>query len=247
MITHKRTKVRPSIIAPREGRDPSSSQPAGRRLAVNIMTVTSLLLSACGLFERHVQTACKSHAYVRVNVEDYLKAAFPPNHGASVVLLPFVAPQNVGIGATRFGQFPESFGTEIARIAQGQMLEYGVIPVVSLATQGPRVAPYADMFGGNYEAMEWARTQGYDLVFIGQLEPLSSLESVSITGKLIDVTKQVTLWYGRAKIDSRSQLARDLGASLGLTKRGQQLPEYRRLTELAVSCLMTSVFKADGD
>lgn len=219
----------------------SASRACSTRGYVIILTVLALLLGGCGVWERHLQTSCKTHAFVRVPVADYLQTAFHPAHPTRVVVLPFLTQTN--FGSARFGQFPESFGTEVARLVQAKILEQEVIPVVELSMNGPWVASFADLHGGNYAVLEWARAQGYDMVFVGQLEPLVSLDGLTLTGKLIDVTKQVTLWYGRAQLDSRAQALRNVGAGLGVVQRGQHLPEYRRLTELTVDCLVSSVFE----
>lgn len=219
---------------------PSANRARSARGYVTILTVLAVLLAGCSVLERHVETSCKSHAFVRVPVEEYVQTAFDSSRPVRVVVLPFLTQPN--LDSARFGQFSESFGAEVARLVQGHLLEQRVIPVVELSLNGPRVAPFGDLYGGNYEVIEWARTQGYDLVFVGQVEPFVSLEGVALTGKLIDVTKHVTLWYGRARVDSRAQAARNVGVGLGVARRGTQLPEYRRLTELTVGCLVSSVF-----
>lgn len=220
---------------------PSANRTRPGTWSVTILTVCAASLSGCGLLERHVETSCKSHAFVKVPVEEYVLSGFDSSRPVRVVVLPFLAQSN--LGSVRFGQFPESFGTEVARLVQAQILERGVIPVVELSMNGPRAAPFNDLYGGNFEVIEWARSQGYDLVFVGQVEQFVSLEGLTLTAKLIDVTKQITLWYGQARVDSRAQAARNVGMGLGVVQRGQRLPEYRRLAELTVSCLVSSVFE----
>lgn len=234
-----------TLLASQEMHPPSANRSCPARISVTILTILLTLLGGCGLWERHVETSCKSHAFVRIPVEEYVQTGFDSSRPVRVVVLPFLTQPN--LGSARFGQFPESFGAEVARLVQRQLLEQRVIPVVELSFNGPRVAPFGDLYGGNYEVIEWARTQGYDLAFVGQVEPLVSLEGIALSGKLIDVTKQVTLWYGRAQVDSRAQIARDLGTRVGLVQRGTRLPEYRWLTELAVRCLVANVVNPEEE
>lgn len=185
-------------------------------------------LTGCGLLERHLSPSCKSRAFVRIGVEDYLRTNYPRADSVRAVVLPFLAPLN--LKAARFEQVPESFGGEVARILQTQLLSAGILPIVELSFHGPRVSPFTDLFGGNHELLDWARTQGYDLVIIGQVEQFSSLEELTLTGKVIDVTRGVTLWYGRGAVSSQRA----------------PIPEYRSLTEEGVRCLL-STFLDEGD
>jgi hypothetical protein len=79
--------------------------------------------------------------------------------------------------------------------------------------------------------MEWARTQGYDLIVIGQVEQFTSLTELAITSKVIDVTKGVTLWYGHGTTFAKQST----------------LPEYRLLTEDGVRCLCSSLTQGVDD
>ena len=196
---------------------------------VSSLTIFLLLLSGCSLFERHHPTSCKSHAYIKVAVENYIRNNYSKPDTVRAVVLPFFAPLN--LKPARFDQVPESFGSEIARIVHAQLLESRIFPIVEISFNGPRTAPFSDFFGGNHEVMEWARTQGYDLIVIGQVEQFTTLTEMAITSKVIDVTKGVTLWYGHGKTSAKKST----------------LPEYRLLTEDGVRCLFSSLLQYVDD
>lgn len=196
---------------------------------VSFLTILLLLLNGCSLIERHHTTSCKSHAFLKISVEDYIRSSYSKPDAVRAVVLPFFAPLN--LKPARFDQVPESFGSEIARIIQAQLLESRIFPIVEISFNGPRVAAFSDFFGGNHEVMEWARTQGYDLIVIGQIEQFTTLNEITITSKVIDVTKGVTLWYGRGKTSSKQAT----------------LPDYRLLAEEGASCLFSSLLQDVDD
>ena len=199
------------------------------RWRVSSLTIFLLLFTGCSLLERHHPTSCKTHAFIEVSVEDYIRNNYSKPDTVRAVVLPFFAPLN--LKPARFDQAPESFGSEIARVVQAQLLESRIFPIVELSFNGPRTAPFSDFFGGNHEIMDWARTQGYDLIVIGQVEQFTSLNEMTITSKVIDVTKGVTLWYGRGKTSAKQSI----------------LPEYRLLTEDGVRCLFSSLVQDIDD
>jgi hypothetical protein len=209
------------------------------------LTVLITTASGCAVFDRQLVHRCNSHAYTRSDIEGYVAQHFRERDKLRVAVLPFVtAPQFEKAG---FGQSPEGLGFQFGRFIQAQLMEFQVFPVVEFVSRAPSPGAFQDMFAGNYHSITWARDAGYDFVVVGLLEPLSSVDSYTISGKLIDTSNGVTIWYGRSTETSyRNQIHHGLSA-IGAERRERVYPDYPRMAELVSSCLVKNMMRGSEE
>ncbi|RMD83908.1 MAG: hypothetical protein D6808_07875 [Candidatus Dadabacteria bacterium] len=143
--------------------------------------------------QQHSET-CNIHAYVKTDLDSYITSRFPKNSPVRLAVIPFTVPANfTGYGAGR-----KNLGTELAAAMQRRILEKELVPIAEVFNREYWPGKEGEFFSGNFGALAQAREAGYDLVLVGLVDNLSSLNAITVYTKIIDVDAGVTLWYGKA-------------------------------------------------
>ena len=154
----------------------------------------SVLLSACSLIGEHYAETCNSRAYTRNILSDYITSRFPSNAPVRMAIIPFSVAANV----STYGDERPGLGNILSWKVHQYILASQTIPIVEVLNRQDWPGKKEEFFTGNFGAISRAREAGYDLVLIGYLESLKSMDTMTAYTKVIDVESGITLWYGQS-------------------------------------------------
>jgi hypothetical protein len=220
------------------GADCSAHGTATRvKILPRILTGLLLLGSGCSVIERRFGEGCKGHAYVRNDVGQYLSHRFLPGAPARLGIIPFTVSANLA----RQGGSPGADDILAAKL-QAKLLEYQTIPIVEILDRDwPEKG--GEFFRGNHGALLRARDAGYDLLFVGYLQPLSGTESMTASGKLLDVESGVTIWFGQIRAFTRRRDFTRAAAWGGFAKVTPSELYFEPLFEELAQCMAREMMK----
>ncbi|MCB0354799.1 MAG: hypothetical protein KDD64_14790 [Bdellovibrionales bacterium] len=166
-------------------------------LCVNCLTAI-VTLSGCSTLQFTEQETCSNHPFIRSPIESYLSQRFPKGAPVRVGVVPFTAPANV---AASSDEMP-GLGNEIAWRLKNELLASGAFPIVQLLNRQEWPGQREEFRSGNFDSIGMAKAAGFDLVLVGAVENFTSLDSLSIQTKLIEVESGITVWNGRSLVHS---------------------------------------------
>jgi len=138
-----------------------------------------------------------------------------------------------------------NYGRELARDTQLELNASGDVPIVELFDRDRWPGKRADFFKGNYEAVEIARSAGYDFVLIGYLEDLKNDSTMELFTKLIDTQNQVTVWSSKTETESLTRgLRKDL-SDLRVANNRPDLFDFPARTKELVRCTVDGLLNDD--
>jgi hypothetical protein len=207
------------------------------------LTLLSLLLAGCSVIHDQYGETCKTHAYVRTSVEDYISRRFHPRAPARLAIIPFSVPANVAAHSLH----QPGLGNELAWSAHGAFLESGKIPIVEVFNRQDWPGKKDEFFTGNFGALALAREAGYDLVFVGYLAGMKRLDTFTVHSKLIEVESGTTLWYGTTDVRSRRKAMNKLEAAVGISNARPDLLHYGPLATEAGRCVVREALKDEWE
>ncbi len=174
------------------------SFPCSHFKLVKILTLTLVLaLSACSYFrraQREFNGTCTNHAYTQLNLEDYLTRRFHSKAPVRLGVVPFSVPANF---ASRGVESP-GIDMKLAWQVQSKLLAGGIVPIVEIFNRLDWPGKKDEFFTGNFGALSFAREAGYDMVLVGYVQPINSLQSMTVQTKVIEVESGITVWYGES-------------------------------------------------
>ncbi len=194
-------------------------------------------LSACNFLSRQLtdQTTetCKFRAYVHQPIEDWLNSRYQAKSPVRVAIIPFSVPANF----TTESDERTGLDLELATVLQQELLRRGSFPIVEVFNRQSWPGKKEEFFKGNFGAISLAREASYDLVLVGLLEPLRSIDEITAYSKLIEVESGLTLWFGRVSANSARPDLRLAAATLGLTNRRPDLLSSAALSQELAGCI----------
>ena len=205
-------------------------------LLVRVLTSVSFLtLTGCSFITGHVTEYCNSRAYVQIPLGDHLTSRFDSGAPVRLGILPFSVPANL---APRTGN-NHTVSNELAWKVHAEMLAQGAVPIVEVLNREDWPGKRDEFFAGNFGALSVAREAGYDLVFVGYVEPMSSLDAVTAQGKLIETESGITLWYGTTTaISARPNVRNNLSYAWITNQRPDLLSQPELFAKLAECMVM---------
>lgn len=200
--------------------------------------VSASLLCGCSRFNRRYSEPCKSHAYSRTALSDFLTARFHSNSSVRLAVIPFSAPANIsGLNSERPG-----LGLELSRKVHAQMLQTGLVPIVEVLNRQDWPGKKEEFFTGNFGAIAMAREAGYDLLLVGYVEKFKSLDRIKAYTKLIEADSGITVWYGDTEVfTNRSQLPKTDVGLWGEQRPRADLLNMPAMTESLARCIVSAV------
>lgn len=166
---------------------------------VRVLTLGVMAFSAgCSTLQLSTEEDCKYHAYLRTPLDIYVMRRFPKGAPVRLGVIPFSVPANL---SNRSDQFP-GMGAQLAWRVKEQLLGSGVIPIVEILDRKSWPSKRSEFHSGNFEAIGMARDAGYDLVFVGHIEQLHSLTSLTGHGKIIETESGTTVWSGSSTVST---------------------------------------------
>ncbi|RMG41457.1 MAG: hypothetical protein D6719_08545 [Candidatus Dadabacteria bacterium] len=129
-----------------------------------------------------------------------------------MAIIPFTVPANV---TSRGNQFP-GLDVQLAYKVHSEFLRSGRVPIVEVLNRQDWPGKRDEFFNGNFGAIEMARAAGYDLVLVGFVDNMTSLDQMSSYTKVIETETGMTIWYGRVTARTKRDQYDSLRAQLAL-------------------------------
>ncbi len=152
----------------------------------------SLGLSSCSYIQSNYAEVCKSRAYVKTDLLDYISTRYHMDAPVRMGIYPYSVPANL----SNYNSERPGVGEDLARLVHSEMLLSGDIPLVEILNRKDWPGKKEEFFSGNFGAIAQGREAGYDLVLIGFVDRQTDMSSIKAYSKLIDTESGVTLWYG---------------------------------------------------
>lgn len=182
---------------------------------------------------------CKSHAYVRLGLADYISTRFRSNAPVRMAIIPFSAPANLSF----YSNEQPGVGNQLAWAVQQNLLGSGAVPIVEVLNRHDWPGKKEEFFTGNFGAIATARDAGYDLVLVGNLEPMQAAEMLSARTKLIEVESGITVWYGNTFSERSYSTWHNLSEWLGMRDRVPADLGWNHLVDALGICIAEDVIK----
>ncbi len=185
------------------------------RLRTGVKSLTLCLvffLTSCAYINGQFEEVCKTRAYIRLGLADYISKRYHSDAPVRLGVIPFTVPANLAtVNAERPG-----LDAQLAWRIQAELLEQQQIPIVEFLPRQDWPGKKDEFFTGNYGAIRLARDAGYDLVFVGYVDALRSTTELVAYGKILDTESGVTVWYGKSDVNTQRKELQDLRSSIGL-------------------------------
>lgn len=213
------------------------------KAGVKFLTLAMTLLgSGCSFLHEHSTESCNSRAYVRAPIDHFLSTRFRSENQARMAVIPFTTAANLSGHESQRA----AFGEELAWKVHAHLMESGVFPIVEVMNRRDWPGKKDEFFTGNFGALSMARAAGYDLVLIGYLDPIQTLDTLTASTKLIDVESGVTLWYGKTSATTQRPTLQRLGSRLWLREERPDQLYLPELTEALTSCIVREITDEDA-
>jgi hypothetical protein len=170
---------------------------------------------------------------VRTDFEGFINQRFTPQTPVRLGVVPFDTPANL---AYRDDENP-GIGNRIAWGVQQALLATEVFPIVEPLNRQDWPRKKEEFFAGNFGALAAARAAGYDLLLLGNIEPITRIDEYIIHSKVLDVESGITLWHGTSQVVSSRADMLAVSSSLGLTDERPDLVPTDSLIREAAECI----------
>ncbi|MCC6220413.1 MAG: hypothetical protein IT291_04135 [Deltaproteobacteria bacterium] len=164
-----------------------------------VISLAIFSLGACFSLKASLNAdSCKIRAYVDKDFVSYVRSRFHSEQPVRLAIMPFDVPESF---AAQPGK-PRHFGKDLAEAFQAEFLRQEKISIVEFFNIATWPGKREEFLEGNYASMELARGAGYDFLLVGQLAELRSDDELKLLTKVIDLSNNVTLWYGDTTVHS---------------------------------------------
>ena len=205
----------------------------------NLTLVLFLSTASCSFVQHYTSDPCNSRAYVRTVMADYLSTRYHSNAPVRMAVIPFSVPANL---AGSNNENP-GLGNELSWKVQQRFVDSGVFPMVEVLNRQDWPGKKEEFYTGNFGAIAAARDAGYDLVFIGNVDPMNSLDNMSATTKLIETESGITLWYGQTNARSDERAMNRTMTSLYMADRQPAALNSAEMRDDLARCIVREVIK----
>lgn len=197
------------------------------------------LVTGCSVVQHYADDPCKSRAYVRTIMSDYISTRFHTNAQVRLAVIPFSVPANLaGVNNNIPG-----LGNELAWKVQEHFVDSGVFPISEIFNRQDWPGKREEFRTGNFGAIGSARDAGYDLVFIGSMDPITTFDSMSASTKLIETESGMTLWSGQTTANSQARsMDKSLDGWWG-SKRTPAKIDAAQIQEDLARCIVREVIR----
>jgi len=203
-----------------------------------------LLLSGCSAIQManpNNLEQCKTHAYLHTPLDLFISQRFPRNSPVRIGIVPFSSQANI---AAYSAQDP-GLGTELSYHVRNLILQQGIVPIVEMLPREDWPRKYEEFHAGNFGAINMAKKAHYDLVLVGQIEPMHSMETLGVHTKLIEVHQGITVWSGRSEVRTLRHEREKTRPYSWFIDRQPNRVYTRMLTEKLAHCVAKGILAED--
>lgn len=184
---------------------------------------------------------CKTHAYMQNELPFYISRRFHNKSPVRMAIIPFASPVNV---AGSSDEMP-GLGMDLVRQLHGEFLRSGEVPIVEIFNRKDWPGKKEDFYSGNYGALRMARDADYDLVMVGNINPMNGLDNLSVETRIMEAESGISIWYGQSTIDSPRDLHNELKSDIWLEKRRPDRLPIKTMTNKLARCIADGVINAE--
>jgi len=207
--------------------------------AVKLLTLFLVTLFGYGCSTVQFQESpCKSRAYIRLGLEPYITQRFDKNAPVRLGVIPFSVPANL----TGFGN-RANLGNELAWRMHAHLVRSEATPIVEIFPREDWPGKQDEFFRGNFGALAHGREAGYDLILVGLVDQLHSLEEMTAHMKIIDVESGVTVFYGSATAHHEMPSLNNPLYLLGVSAPRPDLLQTKAIVDSLSECMAFEVLK----
>lgn len=190
--------------------------------------------TGCAYLQRHYGEHCNSRAYTQIILSDYITSRYVSGSQVRMAVIPFSVPANISY---RNMELP-GLGNEMAWMVKAEMLRTGIVPIVEVLNRQDWPSKKEEFFTGNFGAIDMARDAGYDLVLVGFIDPINSLEAASASVKIIDVDSGITVWYGQVRAFTLRNDGNYIAGQLMIDKYDPSRVASRAIFQKLATCIV---------
>ncbi|MBX7143322.1 MAG: hypothetical protein K1X79_02615 [Oligoflexia bacterium] len=207
-------------------------------VGVKLLTLSTILgLVSCSLTQQYVLDRCNSRAYLRNVVADYLSSRYDSSAPVRLGIIPFSTPANL---ASRGTEMP-GLGNELAWQVRSEIVDLDTIPIVEVLNRQDWPSKKDEFATGNFGAIAAGRDAGYDLILVGKVQPIVSLDKLSAETKLIEAESGITLWSGVTTASSYRRGVNSELSSIYLAKEDPTIMDTAGLVRDLASCIARDI------
>jgi hypothetical protein len=189
--------------------------------------------TSCSVLGRQVGEWCNTRAYVRTDLPAYIDQRFTPKSPVRVGVIPFEAPANL---SSKGAQFP-GVGNQLAWAVHRQLLATEIFPVIEVLNREDWPRKREQFFTGNFGALRYAADAGYDMIVVGDIQPLTRLDTWTVHTKIIEVASGTTVWYGTSTVYTTRHDMYEVSSFFGLTDRRPDILYSEQLLNTVAECI----------
>jgi len=218
-------------------RGPRFSSLSVRVVSHFLLGVILLTLLGCSTLERRYGESCKSRAYLRMPIADFISRRYPSNSPVRIAVIPFSVPANL---AGKSVDEP-SLGLRLATQLHSELIRPGELPLVEVLNREDWPRKKEEFFTGNFGAIQQARAAGYDLFVIGFVPEMTRRDALSAQVKVIEAESGITLYYGTVEAETNRPAWNDWAYTLHLTGRRSDLLSMQPMMAKLARCVADEV------
>lgn len=210
---------------------------------VKVLTlcVVAIFAASCTTTQQHKES-CNLRAYLDHDLEQYINGRFGSKAPIRMAIIPFSTPVNFAWQNSQH----QGMGKELAWRFQSEFLTQGSLPIVEVFNREDWPGKRDEFWTGNFGSIAQAREAGYDLVFVGNVDPMRGINNLTIHSKIIDVDAGITIWSGTTNVRTEKPTINRsrLGDLFGPEHQPSQLYIDDMIT-LAAACTIEKINQVD--
>jgi hypothetical protein len=158
-----------------------------------------------------------------------------------MAVIPFSTPANL---AARSNELP-GMGNQIAWKVKNELASTSEFPIVEVLNRADWPRKKEEFHTGNYGALNQSRAAGYDLMLVGNIENLTSLDALTANVKVIEVETGITLWSGVTTVSTDRRANSRKMSSWGFGRHDPAKIHTNLLIDEMAGCVRESLLHQD--
>lgn len=205
-----------------------------------LLIISCACFSSCSITKFPVSAEeCKIWTYINEVVPDYISRRYPSGQHIRVAVVPFDVPESFAL----WGNESKHFGRELAASFQSEMIRLAEGQIVEVLNVDRWPGKRAEFLTGNYNAIDMARSAGFDFVLLGYMQDITNESDIVVQTKFVDVSNNITVWHAQTTVKSNQRLwRRNLAkGTFGIVEDHPELFAFQERKDLLVKCTVKNL------
>lgn len=197
----------------------------------------TLLTSNCAYLQERYGEECKSRAYIHAGLPEFISQRFHRNSPVRLAIIPFSVPANLSTQNLNTPGLDQLLAWDV----QLELVSSQALPIVEVLNRPDWPGKKEEFFTGNFGAIAQAKEAAYDLVLVGYLEPMRSVDQMLAYSKIIEVESGITIWSGRSTVYTRRYEMDQVGNFIGLEEERPDRVYIGAMTHDMAKCIVKGI------